>query len=337
MIERQVDHLVRLVDDLLEMSRISCGKIELRKERVQVASIISNAVETSRPLIEAARHELTVSLPSEPLALEADAVRLSQVLANLLNNAAKYTRAGGRIWVSARRDAGNVLISVRDSGAGIPADLLPRVFDMFFQAQPEARRGGLGIGLTLVKRLVEMHGGTVTVLSKGTGLGSEFLVQLPLAEVGEDASRADNDERNEQCSPEFPLRVLVVDDNRDAADSLAMLLRLQGAEVAVEYNGPSALETLAEFRPQLILLDLGMPQMDGYEVARQIRGQVEYKSICLVALTGWGQPDDRRRSTSVGFDHHLLKPVNLRALKSILSAICTQEPSAARLEKLTTA
>ncbi len=319
MMERQVGHMVRLVDDLLEVSRITRGKIELRKERVELAAVVRSAVETSRPLIEAARHGLTVSLPPGPVPLEADPVRLAQVVANLLNNAAKYTEECGQIWLAARRDGGAAVVSVRDSGVGIRADVLPRVFDLFAQADGTLQRaqGGLGIGLTLVKRLVEMHGGTVTAHSEGPGKGSEFVVRLPLAGEARPAAAAPQAGEPPAAAAR---RILVVDDNRDAADSLGLLLRFLGHEVRVAHDGPAALEAARAWRPAVVLLDIGMPGMDGYAVARALRALPELEGVVLIALTGWGQEEDRRRSRAAGFDHHLIKPVDLEALQALLAA-----------------
>jgi signal transduction histidine kinase/ActR/RegA family two-component response regulator len=321
MMERQVGYLVRLVDDLLEVSRITRGKIELRKERVELSSIVEAAVETTRPLIESARHELSIALTQEPLFLEADRVRLAQVFSNLLNNAAKYTNEGGRIWITAARDNDDAIVTVRDSGVGIPAASLPRVFDMFMQGDaPKSRGGGgLGIGLTLVRTLTEMHGGTVEARSKGPGKGSEFVVRLPLAAD----SRAVLPEltRGPLRAVQGPTRVLVVDDSRDGADSLRALLELLGAEVRVAYDGPTALVAVSAFQPEVVLLDIGMPGMDGFEVARRIRLHPKSRKVTLIALTGWGQEKDRRDSEAAGFDHHLIKPVDMHALQGLLAAV----------------
>jgi PAS domain S-box-containing protein len=320
-IERQVNHMVRLVDDLLEVSRITRGKIELRKERVEVADVVRNAVETSRPLIEEARHELTVTVPPGPLPLEGDPVRLAQVFANLLNNAAKYTEEGGRIWLTVRREGGEVVILVRDNGTGMPAEMLPRIFELFTQVDRSAdrARGGLGIGLTLVKSLVEMHGGRVEARSDGPGRGCEFVVRLPLAGGPRPAAVTGPEDRPPDGLARR--RVLVVDDNRDAATSLGMLLRLLGADVHVVYNGADALEALGAYRPSVVLLDIGMPGMDGHEVARRIRERPESRELTLIALTGWGQEGDRRRSQLAGFDHHLTKPADLGALQALLLSL----------------
>ena len=321
MMERQVNHMVRLVDDLLEVSRISRGKIELRKERVELATIVRGAVETSTPLIEAGRHQLAISLPSEPVTLDGDPVRLAQVIANLLNNAAKYTEQGGQIWLTARRQGTDVVVSVRDTGIGISADMLPRVFEMFTQVdQSEARaQGGLGIGLTLVENLVRMHGGSVEARSEGPARGSEFIVRLPLA--AEALAPLQQEAERLHSATLAPRRILLVDDNRDVADSLAMLLQFLGADVHLVNDGPSALESLSIFKPHVVLLDIGMPEMNGYEVARQIRQQHEFRGVPLVALTGWGQEEDRRRTTEAGFQHHLVKPVALDTLQALLLSL----------------
>ncbi len=321
MMDRQVNHLVRLVDDLMEVSRITRGKIELHKDIVELAAVIYSAIETSRPLIDAARHELNVSLPPESLQLEGDFVRLSQVFSNLLNNAARYTEPEGKIWLSARRQQDGVIISVRDSGMGIASDMLPQVFEMFMQADrsPNRTQGGLGIGLTLVRSLVELHGGKVEARSEGRAKGSEFIVHLPLAAKVHSASSARTDSRPPTVLTQR--RVLVVDDNRDAADSLGTLLTFLGADVQVVYDGPSALEAVKTYRPAVVLLDLGMPGMDGYEVARRIHEQAEFRDISLIALTGWSQEQNRRDSKMAGFDHHLIKPADVNALQALLVSL----------------
>jgi PAS domain S-box-containing protein len=320
MMERQVSHMVRLVDDLMEVSRITRGKIELRKETVELAAVMHSAIETSRPLIESAGHHLTIELPTGPLLLEADPVRLAQVLANLLNNAAKYTQNGGKIWLSAKRDDANVVISVRDTGTGIPPDALPRVFDLFMQAERTYHRaqGGLGIGLTLVRSLVHLHGGTVEAKSGGLGCGSEFIVSLPLAAEAVDARGAGRRAERRRLGP---LRILVVDDNRDAAASLGMLLEFLGAHVEVANDGPAALEAFRSYRPSVAVLDIGMPGMDGYEVARRARQIPGAAGTTLIALTGWGYEEDRRRSREAGIDHHLIKPVELGVLEELLASL----------------
>jgi len=318
MMDRQVDHLVRLVDDLLEVSRISRGTFELRRERVELATVVRNAVDTSNPLIHAAGHQLTVSMPREPLWLDGDPVRLAQILANLLNNAATYTERGGRISVRAWHDDGHALIAVRDNGTGIAADALPRMFQMFHRGAASSRRNpsGLGIGLSLARGLAEMHGGTITVKSEGPGRGSEFTVRLPLA-ASQPAPAAERSA--DDALP--PRRILVVDDNRDAADSLGLLLKVLGAEVRVARDGAEALEAYSSYDPAVVLLDIGMPGMDGYEVARRIRAQSPGPRPTIVALTGWGQENDRREAREAGFDHHMVKPAEIGALKELLRSI----------------
>jgi PAS domain S-box-containing protein len=321
MMERQVSQMVRMVDDLMEVSRITRGLIELRKESIDLATVIRSAVETSRPLIEANGHQLAISLPSDMIALEGDTVRLSQVFANLLNNAAKYTEPGGQIWLTARREAGEAVVSVRDNGIGLSAEMLPVVFDMFMQVDRSTDRaqGGLGIGLTLVKTLVELHGGTVAGHSDGPGQGSEFTVRLPVCAP---ESRAGQVPSTRPEAPELPKRrVLVVDDNHDAAVSLGMLLKILGSDVQLAHSGASALETIETYRPDVVLLDIGMPDMDGFEVARRIRANQRLSHVVLIALTGWGQAEDRHRTQSAGFDHHVVKPADVMTLQSLLGTV----------------
>ncbi|MGH8193105.1 MAG: hybrid sensor histidine kinase/response regulator [Woeseiaceae bacterium] len=319
-IERQVTHLVRLVDDLLDVSRISSNKFELRRERVALAVIIRSAVETSRPLIEASGQELTVSLPSRTVWLNADLTRMAQAVGNLLNNAAKYAPEGSRIRLSAERQGKEAVVRVRDTGIGIPHEMLAHIFEMFGQVDTtqERSRGGLGIGLTLVKNLVEMHGGTVAVHSDGVGRGSEFVLRLPVAK---DTARPSSEQRLGEPSLVDPRRILVVDDNLDSAESLALLLRHSGHETRTAHDGLEAMETAAAFRPNVMLLDIGMPKLNGYEVARRIRKQPWGKSIVLVALTGWGQEEDRARSREAGFDEHIVKPVEHSALTRLLAGL----------------
>ena len=324
MMERQVHHLVRLVDDLLDVSRVMRGKIELRRERVELATVVARAVETVQPLIDAQGHGLTVNLPPESLPLDADPVRLAQVVGNLLTNAAKYTEANGRIRLTAQREGREAVLRVRDTGIGIAPDMLPKVFGLFVQVDHAATRsqGGLGIGLTLVKNLVEMHKGTVEASSAGLGKGSEFVVRLPLsAQEGWRRTEEESGETAHAPARSSGRLLLVVDDNTDAADSLAMLLRLQGHEVRVAHDGPAALEMAKGYRPEMVFLDIGMPGMDGYEVARRLRRQPGLEKVRLAALTGWGQEEDRRRTAEAGFDHHLVKPVEPGTLEALLESL----------------
>ena len=324
MMERQVQHLVRLVDDLLDVSRVMRGKITLRLERMELASVIARAIETVQPLIDAQGHELTVSLCNESLLLEADPVRLVQVVGNLLTNAAKYTEPRGKISLTARREGNYAVLRVRDTGIGIAAEMLPKIFDLFVQVDHAATKsqGGLGIGLTLVRNLVEMHHGRVDARSAGLGQGSEFVVRLPLVEQQLDVPTQSIDrsepKRNGYLSRR---RIVVVDDNVDAAESLALLLRLQGHEVRVAHDGPSALKMIQPERQELVFLDIGMPGMDGNEVARRLRQAPALNGLVLVALTGWGTPEDRRRTADAGFDHHLVKPVEPVALEQLLAGL----------------
>ena len=366
MVQRQVRHMARLIDDLLDVSRINSGKIQLRRESVLLADVVHRAVESTAPLLQARRHELTVNLPSAAVRLYADPTRLEQVLSNLLNNAAKYTPEGGRISLSVvlgpvsgvrcegqgTTDQGQrseVVLSIRDNGAGIPEHMLERVFDLFTQVERSlnsASQWGLGIGLALVRTLVEMHGGSVEAHSAGLGQGSEFVVRLPLPEEDRETGRQGDRETGRQgdretgkpdtefvslspglpvsLSPGLPvspsgLRVLVVDDSRDAAQSLALLLELMGHEVQMAHDGPAALAAAQAQRPDVVLLDIGLPHMDGYEVASRLRQQPESERVFLVAMTGFGQEEDRRRSQEAGFDCHLVKPVDPTYLRQIIS------------------
>jgi signal transduction histidine kinase/ActR/RegA family two-component response regulator len=320
-IEDQVKHMTRMIDDLLDVSRITRGKVVLQKEPVELETVVSLAVEASRPLIEDCQHRLTVALPERPVPLEVDAARMAQVLSNLLNNAAKYTDEGGEIALSAERDGRDVLIRVRDNGTGIAPELLPHIFDMFTQADQtlSRSRGGLGIGLTLVRSLVEMHHGRVAVHSRGPGLGSEFTVRLPISAEGP-AEPTAVEAPAVEAIPQFPRRrILVVDDNRYNANSLGVLLRTLGQDVEMAYDGPAALELVRRRRPDLVLLDIGLPGMDGYEVARRCRQDEDLRRITLVAMTGYGKEEDRRRSQEAGFNAHLVKPVNLEDLRVLLT------------------
>ena len=327
--ERQVGHLVRLVDDLLDMSRITRNKLELREERVELASVIHAAVEICRPLVEGAKHEVIVTLPPEPIYLDADPVRLSQVFSNLLNNSCKYTEPGGHITVTAERHGSDVVVKVRDNGIGIPPDMLARVFDMFTQVDRSLERSqdGLGIGLTLVKRLVEMHDGFVEAFSEGPGRGSEFTVLLPALSVSEPVKSA-----VPTVDPRVTTarRILVVDDSRDSAESLVALLKLTGNETHIAYDGVQAVGAAEQFRPDVALVDVGLPKLNGLDVARRIREQSWGKDMILVALTGWGQDDDRHRSKAAGFDHHMVKPVDLAVLMKLLAETPVSQHAALR-------
>jgi PAS domain S-box-containing protein len=320
-ISRQVNYMVRLVDDLLEISRITSGKVELRRAPTDLSLVLRNAVDASLPLIDENKHKLSVCISESPMIVYADGVRLEQIFTNLLNNAARYTRKGGQIWLTARPENNNAVISVRDNGIGILPGMLPRLFDMFVQ---ERRNGvgtqeGLGIGLNLVYRLVKMHGGSVEAMSEGKDRGSEFVVRLPLSEVIAPEKNGEP-EKVELAGPEG-LRVLVVDDNHDAAEVLRMLLESGGFNAEAVTSGAEALTAIPEYRPDVILMDIGMPGMSGHDVARRIREQPQFDDITLVALTGWGQEEDRRESKASGFDHHLTKPVNFKVLKDLLATI----------------
>lgn len=324
MIDRQVGNMVRLVDDLLEVSRITSGKVVLQKHRLDLRAVVESAVETSRPLIEAAEHILSIDLPSEPVPVEADLTRLAQVVANLLNNAAKYTPPRGRVGVTVEREAGKALVRVQDTGLGIPPEMLDRVFDLFTQVDRHLERsqGGLGIGLALVRKLTELHGGTVEVQSEGMGRGTQFTLRLPLAGNGHSVSPVLPVVPTPSNLPRTTARrVLVVDDNVDAATSLATVLELIGYQVWVVHDGLAAVAATEEFRPDVVLMDIGMPKLNGYDACRRIREQPWGRDAVLVAVTGWGQDEDRRRTTEAGFDHHLTKPVSSESVTDILTAL----------------
>ena len=315
-IQRQVKHMAWLLDDLLDIARITQGKLELKKQRITLSSVLDSAVETSRPLIDSKKHQFTVSLPPEPVMLNADPLRLSQVISNLLTNAAKYTDAGGSISLTGNIDNGILSLSIKDSGIGIAAECLKGIFVMFSQVAGAAERseGGLGIGLALVSGLVSLHGGTVEARSEGLGLGSEFIVTLPI-----DASTVAT-LATDTASPEpIGRRILVADDNHDAADSLAMILEMSGHDVRVVHDGRAALSLAETFRPDAVLLDIGMLALNGYDVARALRQKPWGAGITLIALTGWGQDSDRQRAIDAGFDRHLTKPIDPDALQAILS------------------
>ena len=321
MMERQLKQMVRLVDDLLDVSRISRDKLQLQKAWVTLSAVLSQAVETSRPLVLASGHELIVTAPPEPIALDADETRLVQVFSNLINNAAKFSDRGSKIWLTAVASSDSqVTISVRDQGVGIPESMLPRIFDMFTQVDQSLERsqGGLGIGLTLVKKLVELHGGSVEAKSAGDGAGSEFVVRLPCAptHLGSiDIHSGDG------ASSSSQFKVLVADDNEDAAESLVEMLRMTGNTVRLAGDGQEAVDMAAVFQPQVIVLDIGMPKLNGYEACRRIREEPWGKSATLVALTGWGQDEDKRRSKEAGFDLHLIKPLDLAVLERLLVSL----------------
>jgi len=326
-IERQLGHLTRLVDDLLDVSRITRGKINLSRQNVEVADLIARAVETVQPLIVERGHRLSLDVGKDSVQVYGDPLRLTQAVGNVLSNAAKYTENGGEIGLVTRLVDGRVEIRVRDTGIGIPSDLQPMIFDMFTQLNrhPGRLQSGLGIGLALVRKLLEMHGGTVTAFSEGNGLGSEFLITLPVisnemaAANGHAAPMASAPES--EPTPQVRRRILVADDNSDALESLATLLELGGHEVFSAANGALALESAERHLPEVALLDIGMPKLDGYEVARRIRAQPWGQSITLVALTGWGQESDRRRSGEAGFDSHLVKPLDLDKLTALLERL----------------
>jgi PAS domain S-box-containing protein len=321
MLDRQVKHMIRLVDDLLDVSRVTLGKIELKRAAVDLQMIVQSAVEMSRTFIEAGAHRLDIRLPAAPIILEGDVVRLTQVLSNLLNNAAKYTNAGGRIQLSAQIQDAHAVISVQDNGVGIPELMLDRIFNLFTQVEgTDAHdKAGLGIGLAMVRKLVELHGGEVEARSDGPGRGSEFIVRLPVT-MEVDAQSGNPSDATSDASL-AGRRVLVVDDNCDSADSLGLLLKLSGADTHVVYDGAAALEALAAFEPDVVLLDLGMPGMNGYMVAGRIRQDPRHQNLTLIALTGYGQEQDVQRSRAAGFNHHLTKPADMDALMALLVSV----------------
>jgi PAS domain S-box-containing protein len=317
-IERQVDQMTRLVDDLLDVSRITSGKIRLQPAAVDVAAVMEGALEISRPLIDAHGHILTVSIEPRPLTVHGDATRLKQAISNLLSNAAKYTPNGGRISLTAAREGDDIVVRVRDSGIGIPAEMLPHVFDLFTQVHRSIDRteGGLGIGLTLVRDLVEMHGGRVEACSAGSGQGSEFAIFL--AAWAGTAASVETPPSPGVSTPTTSRKILVVDDNVDCAMTLAMLLKKLGNSVNTAFSGTEAMVAVARDQPDIVFMDIGLPGMDGYEVARRLRAEARFKVCVLVAVSGYGQDEDRRRSLAAGFDHHLVKPVTLQRLKELL-------------------
>ena len=320
MIDRQVRHMARLLDDLLDVARITRGHLELRRERVGLQSVVAAAVEMARPAIDARRHELQVLLPEQEPCLDADPVRITQVLTNLLSNAAKYTAPGGTIRVRARLEGEDCVLVVRDNGIGLQPEALQRIFEAFSHQQPALQRaeGGLGIGLALVKGLVDLHGGSIVACSEGLGRGSEFVVRLPAAATMREHASPDVSRRcGDGCAAEAR-RVLIADDNVDAAESLAILLRLAGHDVLVAHDGPGALHLATHERPDVVVLDIGMPGMNGYEVARCLRREAWGRGLRLIAVTGWGQDEDRRRALAAGFDSHLTKPFEPEHLESLV-------------------
>ncbi len=320
-IDRQMQQMTRLIDDLMDVSRITRDRLELRKERVELARVIQGAVETSRALIDGSDHELTVALPADPVYLDADIMRLAQVFSNLINNAAKYSGRGSPISLTAERRGADVLVSVRDEGIGIPQEMLPRIFEMFTQVDRSLERtqGGLGIGLTLVKRLVEMHGGSIEARSGGPGKGSEFIVRLPIP-ISHPAQES-QPMHVEATNAPARCRILVVDDNNDSATSLGMMLSILGYETRTAFDGIAGLEAAAEYRPDVALLDIGMPRMNGYDVARRIREEPWGTDVVLIAVTGWSQAEDKQRTLEAGFDGHLVKPVDPSVLASLLASL----------------
>jgi signal transduction histidine kinase len=324
MVERQVKHLARLVDDLLDVSRLTHGSIRLRKEPVDLGAVVERAADATRVLIESRGHNLTLDLPDPPIRLEADPARLEQVVTNLLNNAAKYTMPGGHIVLRAAREGDEAVVRVRDNGIGVPPDVLGRVFEPFVQSDGSLARseGGLGIGLTLVRSLVEMHGGTVEAHSPGLGQGSEFVVRIPVR-VPAAMPQPPVPRETSPFTPARPVRVLVVEDNVDAAESLATLLRLWGHDVRVVHDGLDALDEARAYQPEVVLLDIGLPGLDGYQVAERLRDEVGLDHALLVAMTGYGQPEDRRRSREAGIHHHFVKPVEPYVLRNLLAEVAS--------------
>jgi PAS domain S-box-containing protein len=313
-LERQVQHMARLVDDLVDVARASRGKMELKRERRDLNEILTRAVQSARSYVESRQHQLVVDCPRRAVWVHADPVRIEQAVDNLLTNAARYTLPGGRIWLSAVQHHDRVRISVRDNGIGIAPELLPAVFEVFVQGErtPDRSQGGLGIGLTLVRKIAELHGGCVSAHSAGVGKGAEFVIELPAEPV------VAHEEPGQRVDHETP-KVLVVDDSVDTADSLAMLLSLDGYEVRTAHDGIAALSAAREFAPEVVLMDIGLPGADGYEVAQRIRGEESLHDVLLIAMTGYGEEEARARSRQAGFDHHLVKPVDVSELKALLA------------------
>jgi len=319
-IERQVTHMSRLLDDLLDVSRITRGTLELKKAPTELTLIIGSAIETARPILDAKQHAFFLDLPEEAVRLEADPVRLAQVFSNLLINAAKYTDPGGQIQLRATQQEGELMVAIRDNGMGISHDMMPRLFMLFSQAQSALGRaeGGLGVGLSLVRGLIELHGGSVKALSEGAGRGSEFIVRIP---VGAPLKTPENEATTDVPVPGAGLKILVVDDSRDAADSCAMLLELSGHHVQTAYTGQRALELAETFRPHVLLLDIGLPDLNGYQLAKKVRASSWGRGTVLVAVTGWGQEQDRCRAFEAGFDHHLTKPIAAETVELLLQSL----------------
>ncbi|MGH8713150.1 MAG: ATP-binding protein [Casimicrobiaceae bacterium] len=320
-IDRQMGQMTRLIDDLLDVSRISRDKITLRKSRLMLAEVVNAALETSRPVLAASGQSFSVAMPDRPIYVEADPTRLAQVISNLLHNAAKYTDPTGRIWLTIAQRGDEAVITVRDTGIGIAPDMLPRIFDLFTQADRSIERahGGLGVGLTVARRLVELHHGSIEAASDGSGKGSTFTVRIPVSMGAERQAVADSSRPADGTGTTTPLRVLLADDNRDAAESLATLLRMAGHDVRVAYDGVEAVGIANEYRPDAIVLDVGMPKMSGYDAARKIRAEPWGRDIRILALSGWGQDADKQRSLEVGIDHHLVKPLEPELLLMLLS------------------
>jgi signal transduction histidine kinase len=319
-IDRQIQQMTRLIDDLMDVSRIRQGKTKLRREHIELAKVVLGAVETSRPHIDEHGHELTLTMPPDAVIVDADQVRLTQVFMNLLTNAAKYSEKGSHIELDVERQGSDVVVTVKDAGIGIPATKLQTIFEMFSQVEGALSRsqGGLGIGLCLVKQLVELHGGRIEAKSEGLGKGSQFVVRLPI--VVERTSRKTSDDDG-NAKPTSDLRILVVDDNRDIASSLAILLKMMGNNVRTAHDGEEAVRAAGEFDPHVVLLDIGLPKMNGYEAARIIREEPWGKNMILIAVTGWGQDEDKRKSEEAGFDRHMVKPVDPQALMKLLAAL----------------
>jgi PAS domain S-box-containing protein len=321
-IERQVTHMSRLLDDLLDVSRITRGTLELKKTPTELTLVVGSAIETARPILDSKHHTLALDLPTQAVRLDADAVRLAQVFSNLLINAAKYTDPGGRIQLRATQQGNELIVAISDNGIGIPNDMKPRLFTLFSQAQSAMGRseGGLGVGLSLVRGLVSLHGGSVEALSDGPGKGSEFVVRIP---VGVASDAPESDAATDAPVPGVGLKILVVDDSRDAADTCAILLELSGHHVQTAYTAQRALELAESFHPHVFLLDIGLPDLDGYQLAKKIRATPAGRAAFLIAVTGWGQEADRRRAFEAGFDHHLTKPIAAETVESLLQSLCT--------------